>query len=370
MKKRTFGLLLLATMLFLACGNREQGDESRTEESPRFPVLEEVYMTERNEEDNVDSPAIWHSEGGEHWIIVTCKSTDRLLVHDALTGELVRAVGVSGSGPGQFSRPNGIAVVDDLAIVVERDNHRLQVFRLPEWTVLGSFGETDLVKPYGIALRRDGDRYMLYVTDNYEMPDESIPPPDQLGERVKVFHMTVDEGTVSGSLLHTFGDTKGDGVLHLVESICVDTVHNRVLIADEYNKYNNIKIYDLDGDFTGNILGGGVFKYEPEGVVLYPCPDGNGYYICTDQDMADNTFHIFDRVTLAHVGAFQAAVTANTDGIAITQRSFAGYDEGMFVAVHNDGNVGTFDWRAIADALALKYRCPDETEQAPDEPAP
>ncbi|MBR9977505.1 MAG: phytase precursor [Bacteroidetes bacterium] len=370
MKKRTLGLLLLATVLFVACGGREQGDDSRTEESPRFPVVEEVYMTERNEEDNVDSPAIWHGEAGDHWIIVTCKSTDRLLVHDAVTGELVRAVGVSGSGPGQFSRPNGIAVVDDLAIVVERDNHRLQVFRLPEWTVLGSFGETDLVKPYGIALRRDAATYILYVTDNYEMPDGSIPPPGQLGERVKVFQLSVEENTVTGSLLHAFGATTGNGVLQLVESICVDTLHNRLLIADEYNKNNDIKIYDLDGAFTGEILGSDVFRYEPEGVVLFTCPDGSGYYICTDQDMADNTFHIFDRVTLAHIGAFQAAVTANTDGIAITQRSFAGFDEGIFVAVHNDGNVGTFDWRTIADALALKHRCIDETDSIADDLTP
>jgi 3-phytase len=367
MNTSSIGTFLFLLLLLAGCGGQKQGDGADAEAVSGIPVFAEAYLTDRNEADNVDSPAIWHGPNGEHWIIATCKATDRLLVHDAATGRLVRHVGVSGSGPGQFSRPNGIAVVDDLAIIVERDNHRLQVFRLPSWTVLGSFGGNDLIKPYGIALRRDSSAYVLYVTDNYETADENIPPDAELGRRVKMFRMTVGEKSVTGELMGAFGATEGDGVLRVVESICVDTVHNRLLVADEDNSARDIKIYDLAGTFTGTVIGGGIFLYEPEGIVLYECPDGEGYYLCTDQDMADNTFHVFDRKSLKHVGSFKGAITANTDGIALTQRGVGDFLEGIFVAVHNDGNLGTFDWRPIAERLELRHRCPDltDTDAAP-----
>ena len=359
MKKHSIALLLLLPLLAGGCGGREQGRTEKPDTAGDVPVFTELYLTERNEADNVDSPAIWHGANGEHWIIATCKSTDRLLVHEAVTGALVREIGVSGSGPGQFERPNGIAVVDDLAIVVERDNHRLQVFRLPAWTVLGSFGADDLVKPYGLAVRRDSSAYLLYVTDNYETAEETVPPDAELGRRVKLFRMTVGEKAVTGTLLTAFGATEGDGVLHVVESIAVDTARNRLLIADEDPAANDIKVYDLDGRFTGEIMGKGLFRYQPEGIVLSGCPDGSGYYVCTDQDMADNTFLVFDRETMKHVASFKGKITANTDGIALTQTPVGPHAEGLFVAVHNDGNIGAFDWGAIAETLGLKHRCPE-----------
>jgi 3-phytase len=356
MKFPTTLTLLLLAVLLAGCGGEKRGDTTDTASGGDVPVFDELYLTERNEADNVDSPALWHGPNGEHWIIATCKATDRLLVHDAATGKLVRHVGVSGSGPGQLDRPNGIAVVDDLAIVVERDNHRLQVFRLPAWTVLGSFGAEDLIKPYGIAVRRDSSAYVLYVTDNYETPEETVPPDAELGRRVKVFRMTVAERSVRGELLAAFGATEGDGVLHVVESIAVDTAHGRLLIADEDASANDIKVYDLDGSFTGTVIGRGLFRYQPEGIVVYDTDGGAGYYVCTDQDMADNTFHVFDRETLAHAGAFKGTVTANTDGIALSRVPVGDYAEGLFIAVHDDGNIAAYDWRTIAERLTLTHR--------------
>ena len=54
-------------------------------------------------------------------------------------------MGSSGNAPGQLSRPNGIATVDDKYVfVVERDNHRVQMFALPDFQPLLAFAETDL----------------------------------------------------------------------------------------------------------------------------------------------------------------------------------------------------------------------------------
>ncbi|HET6616468.1 MAG TPA: phytase, partial [Gemmatimonadota bacterium] len=110
-------------------------------------VLEEVFLTERDTVDDVDSPAIWHGPAGQHWILTTAKATDVVLVNDAATGEAIRRLGGTGSGPGQLDRPNGIAVVGNTLFVVERDNARLQAFSLPELASLGTFGQAELRRP-------------------------------------------------------------------------------------------------------------------------------------------------------------------------------------------------------------------------------
>src|SRR5690606_1261336 len=91
-----------------------------------IPVLEEAFLSTMTPADNIDSLASWTSPDGAVLVFGTAKATDRLVVYDGATGETLREVGASGTGDGQFRRPNGVAVVDDLLFVVERDNHRVQ----------------------------------------------------------------------------------------------------------------------------------------------------------------------------------------------------------------------------------------------------
>lgn len=348
-------LVFYAVLLAVGCGQKQPDPAEKPPAAPvERAVVKEAWESVRNEADNVDSPAFWRSPDGMHILIATAKATDRLLIYDAASGSLLRTVGSSGSGKGQLKRPNGIATVDDLAIVVERDNHRVQVFRLPDWTSLGFFGGNALVKPYGVAITRDGADYLLYITDNYETADEMVPPPAELGARVKQFRLTVKADKAEGRLVRSFGATSGDGVLHVVESICADTVHNILLIADEDARENDIKIYDFDGGYTGRTVGKGLFKSQPEGIVLYECPDGGGYWIMTDQGKSSNTFLVFDRESFDFLGSFTGAVTLNTDGIALTQMGFGTFPSGSFFAVHDDGNVAAFNWADVATALKLE----------------
>jgi 3-phytase len=258
-----------------------------------------------------------------------------------------------------MERPNGVAVIDDLALVVERDNHRVQVFRLPSFESLGVFGDSLLRKPYGIAVYPSAEpgAYVAYVTDNYEIVEDSVPPDSLLGERVRQFRVAVSGGRTSAELMATFGDTSGPGVLKVVESIAADVPNNRLLIAEELETASHIKVYTLDGKFTGQIIDSGLFPNQAEGIILYACGDTAGYWITTDQGMESNTFHVFDRQTLEHVGSFQGEQTLNTDGIALTQRGFGRFPSGAFYAVHNDGNVAAFSWEAIAEALELRKDC-------------
>lgn len=321
-------------------------------------LVEEVFETERDTLDDVDSPTVWHGDEGQHWVLTTAKATDVIIVNDAVTGAEVRRIGGTGSGPGQLERPNGVTAIDDLLLVVERDNARLQAFSLPGLESLGTFGEEQLRRPYGIAAYQDDQgRIELYVTDNYELVEDEIPPDSALGERVEQFRAWLEDGELRHEHVRTFGDTTGAGVLRKVETIGVDADNNRVVIAEELEPDSHWKVYGLDGRFSGQVFGRGYFPHEAEGLALYACPDGGGYWVGTDQDEETNTFHVFDRSTLEHLGAFSGGTTRNTDGVALTQAGFGPFPAGAFYAVHNDGNIAAFSWAEIAEELGLRSDC-------------
>jgi len=362
-KSCSFWSIIFSAMLLLftqvACSQKDASEEA-PEQKQRMPAykhvkLKETFLTQRNEKDNVDSPAIWNHSESENWIIATAKETDALLVNDAATGKFIKRIGQSGDKPGEFKRPNGIVVINDLALIVERDNHRVQIMQLPDFKPLELLGADKLKRPYGMTVfATEPNQYELYVTDNYETADEQVPPASQLGERIHHYQFRIENGKVEYKLIGLFGDTTGAGVLKTVESIYADPINNTLLISDEHDSQHNLKVYTLDGKFTGKIIGDELFAEEPEGIALYACEDSTGYWIATDQSDTANTFHIFDRKTFKHLGAFSGEVTANTDGVVLTQYGFGPFKSGAFYAVHDDGNVGAISWQTIADSLGLR----------------
>ena len=208
--------------------------------------------------------------------------------------------------------------------------------------------------PYGLTVLPDSTGgYQLYVTDNYEQAKDVIPPDSLLGERVRQYRFSIQNDTLQATLVRSIGDTAGKGVLHVVESILADPAYNRLLIAEEDEPGSHVKVYTLDGSYTGQQFNTTYFPHQAEGLALYTCDGKAGYWIATDQGTDTNTFHLFDRVTLDHVGAFTGAQTRNTDGIALTQQGFGPFPQGAFYAVHDDGNVAAFAWDRIASALGL-----------------
>jgi 3-phytase len=318
--------------------------------SSDYVVIKEAFVTRGDKADNIDSVAVWHGKQGQHWLIVTAKSTDKLCIYDAATGDAIKTIGSSGTGPQQFKRPNGIAVQDDLLFVVERDNKRLQILHLPTMQLCG-LTHGDLQRPYGVAVVQIMPRlYHVYITDNPGDKKQNTPK--------KVYQYRVERAAsgCSITLERIFGDNDGPGALWKVESIAADPAYNRLYIADEHKEHKNIKIYTMDGQFTGQTIGDGEIQHEPEGIALYASDDLEGYIVATDQDHDANTFLIYDRATLAHKGAFRGAVVRNTDGIAITPRAFGPFAYGALYAVHDDGGIGAFDWATIVEQAVQRDR--------------
>ena len=115
--------------------------------------------------------------------------------------------------------------------------------------------------------------------------------------------------------------------------------------------------YTLAGDFSGQIISSQYFPNQAEGIALFACTDGTGYWIATDQADYVSTFHLFDRRTLDPLGTFRGKTVRNTDGIALSQKPFGAFTAGAFFAVHDDGNVAAFQWRDIASSLDLMEAC-------------
>lgn len=343
---------LLVIVLVVACGPAPDST------AKGIPTIREAWVSRIDTLDNVDGPAIWFSADGPR-IIASAKATDVLILQDATTGAELRRVAGSGPADGQLERPNGVLVLgDSLLLVVERDNHRVQVFALPSFQSLGSFGATDLVKPYGLtAYEAQPGRWRVYVTDNYETQQETVPPLSELGRRVKWYDMAIVSGRVSSTLGGMFGDTTAAGAIRITESIMVDPIMGRLMIAEEDETDTQIKEYTLEGRFTGRTFGKGIFTQQAEGIALWSCPDSTGYWVTTDQGNPVNTFHLFDRQTLAHVGAFRGAVTNTTDGVVLTQRAVGQADAGMFFAAHADAAISAMTWRAVAQATGARASC-------------
>lgn len=363
---------IVATCLMLAgCGERTAVDREpdtrvavtpdapSTPDTRDIPVIQEVLLTPMTPSDNIDSPASWTTVDGQRWLIATAKATDRLVVYDGQTGAHLRNVGATGKGAGQFKRPNGIAVVDDLVFVVERDNHRVQVLSLPAFKHVQTFAAEQLQKPYGLWINKAGNGYQVYVTDAYMAGEDAqgediLPPLDQLDKRVWRFDIERQGDALVAKTIGSFGDATADGALRVVESIWGDPANDRLLIAEEDETYaNELKVYDLAGKYAGKTIGRGVFKAQSEGIMLKTCGDGSGWWLTTEQGKGRTVFHLFDRRTLAHTGAVTGAQVANTDGIWLDASTSERFPEGVLYAVHDDQGVVAFDWRDIAKALSL-----------------
>lgn len=335
----------------------EQGNEPLFARA-RVPhvVVTEAFLTPASPADNLDSPAAWRAPDGRRWVVATAKGTHQLVVFDGDSGARLRAVGGKGTGLGELDRPNGGSIVDDLLFVVERDNHRVQLFSLPTFEPLAVFGAEQLRQPYGLWVRRQGAGYEVIVSDNYMSPgNDDVPPPlAELGQRFQRFAVARQGDAWQARSMGGFGDTSAQGAVRIAESVYGDVANDRLLIAEEDVAVGTqLREYGLDGRYRGRNIGAGLFQAQAEGLALLQCADGSGYWIATDQFKDRSVFHVFDRRSLEHVGAFVGRVTANTDGVWLDPRGDARFPGGVFYALHDDQAVAAFDWRDVSRALRL-----------------
>ena len=370
----SYRLLPLAIALSLAaCATAPVADREpdETDADPMladagiaYTTVAEAFVTALTPADNIDSPAAWRAPDGTTWLLATAKEGERLVIYDGDSGATLRTHGSAGNSAGQFRRANGIFVSGNFVFVVERDNRRVQVLELPSLRTLGMFGDAELVQPYGLWLQPQGEgRFDLLVTDAYmagedAKGDDITPPLAQLDHRVHRYAVGIDANGASARHVGAFGDTTEAGAIRIPESLWGDPAHDRLLIAEEDTVTGTaVREYDIAGKFRGRTIGLGTFKAQAEGIALWSCPNGSGYWLATDQFKDHSLFHVYDRVSLEHLGAFAGNTVSNTDGVWLQQAATTRFPDGVFYAVHDDQAVGAFDWRDIAGKLGLRTNC-------------
>lgn len=361
----------LAAALLAACAATAPPRQAPPTPTPATPpaarapqplLVTERYASVDSPYDELDSLASWTTEDGRTWLIASAKSSHRLVVFDADSGERLRTVGGEGDGDGQFQRPNGVAVHGDHLFVVERDNRRVQVLSLPGFEVVGTFGGDQLRSPYGLWLTEtEPGELEVYITDSFMYGErfDEVPPFAELDQRVRRYRVQFDpDGHLVARYAGAFGDTDEDSALRMVESIAGDPANDRLLIADEDRRHEStLREYSFSGRYTGRSLPQDSFGAEAEGVALWSCPDGGGYWIAVDQLAPLTVFHLFDRVSLASRGSFHGALTARTDGVTLHAAATPSFPGGALFAVHDDQAITAFDLRDVARALDLPPGC-------------
>ena len=337
-------------------------DLARHVATPEARLIPETFVSAETAGEELDSLATWPTEDGRTWLIASAKTSHRLLVLDGDSGALLRTFGEPGKGVGQFRRPNGVAVHGDLLFVVERDNHRVQVFTLPDFVPAGVFGGEQLRSPYGLWVDEVApDELDVYVTDSFMYGErfDVVPPFAELDQRVRRFRVALPEGRpLLARYTGSFGDTEPDTALRMVESIAGDPATRRLLVADEDRRHlSTLREYTFDGRYTGRRLPEASFGAEAEGIALWQCQGDSGYWIAVDQLAPRAVFHLFDRNTLKPAGSFRGEVTAYTDGIALHAATTAAFPTGALFAVHDDKAVAAFDLQEVARILNLSGDC-------------
>lgn len=355
-------LAALTTLLFAMTACVARGPQEGGAPRPAPKLVTETYVSPEAPSEEFDSLATWQHPDGTTWLIATAKSSHRLVIFDADTGEHLRGVGGKGTALGQFMRPNGIAVLGNRLFVAERDNRRVQGFSLPDFRPLGSFGQAELRSPYGLWLNpADRDSIDVYVTDNFmEGPRyEVVPPLEQLDQRVRRYRLRFDAtGALVAEALGSFGDTGEATALRIVESLAGDARRRTLLIADEdTRRESTLREYRQNGSATGRSVPQASFEAEAEGVALWACGRTRGYWVAVDQLQALTVFRLFDRTSLAARGSFTGATVAATDGISLRTASTRRFPNGALFAVHRDKSVAAFDLRDIVSALKLDRSC-------------
>jgi len=363
--------LLLTLFLSLAASMGAQ-PQQLPQDAEALPSIPEVWRSAdyRKEKAELDSMALWRSpDGADAWLFVTGKKSHTVEIIDGHTGRHLRTLGKKGSGQGEFRRPNGIAVADDLLFVVERGNRRLQVFRLPSLDPVLQFGEELLINPYGLTVFRDPQvtasaAYHVYITDQQEFDPKALHlaavMQGAMAQRVK--HLVVSENGTALTVEHrsTFGDIDGPGALFEVETIMADPEEKTLWICDEKSKA--IRIYDLDGKFTGRSVGEGIIVGDPEGLALYrdaSLPEG-GVWVLSDQRDEVTVLRLFSRrsghLLVSALGRSAAPgvddpVLAMTDGLWLAQESLGtSFHQGALFCAHLDKQVSAY---SFGDLLKL-----------------
>jgi len=338
--------------------------------------------------ENTDSLAPFRATDGTVFVAATSKWGKRIDLFDAKNGNYARSITHE-----TLVRPNGIAAASlpvqssksrtkrgdaerdsstvpstkgdaqitaksslQLLLVVDRDAPGLFIFDANSGALLAN-DRGDMKNPYGIATTPEDDALLIFVTDVSRPPTEMVTRYRLIAQAQNDSSRAAtasDDGVLDTTLLleqlGTFGDTNV-GRIGTPESIVIDPARKRIYLCDEDRDARNVKVYDLEGNFTGTTFGDGIINGDPEGIVIVSDNDAGDFILVTDQTRRITAWHAFDAASLNFITSFTGAPRiANTDGICIFEGAISRFKSGGLFAVHDDADVRAYE---LADVIRM-----------------
>lgn len=273
-----------------------------------------------------------------------------------------------------LDRPNNVDVeygfslggkVMDLAVVTEREQHRLRVFGIPPDggplvdlapagipVLEGQTGNAAV--PMGIALyRRPSDEAIFAIV---------APKTGDRDDYLWQYRLQDDgAGGVRGVLARRFGAFSGRGFLpgqgSEIEAVAVDDARGHVYYSDERH---GIRKYYADPDHpqAGKVLavfGTEGYQGDREGLAIYTGGQA-GYIVSSDQIRGGSRLMVYSRDDANGTHALLQAIPTMsdaTDGLEVVSRPLPGFPEGLLVMMNSRGrNFLLYDWSAVSARLS------------------
>ena len=318
--------------------------------------------------DDADDPAIWVNPADHARSLIL--GTNKVAAPDGA----LYVFGVDGSVKQvvkPLDRPNnvdieyGLATPSgpvDIAVVTERLQHRLRVYRITDTglapldaggipVLAGQIDEAAM--PMGIALyRRPRDGAIF-----------AIVAPKTGGKDGYLWQYRLsfdaDAGAVRATFVRRFGTFSGSGE---IESVAVDDALGYAYYSDEEFAIRKWAADPDDRNATYELatFGKGAFTLQREGIAIVSKADGTGFIVCTDQIPGGSVLRVYRREGQpgqphVHDPAVATLVTTadTTDGIDATVSTLGDrFPEGLLVMMNSVGrNYQFYDLRAMLHEL-------------------
>jgi 3-phytase len=319
--------------------------------------------------DDADDPAVWvnSADPSRSLILGTNKvaAPGGALYVFSLDGGVKQVVA-------PLDRPNNVDVEYglqstggpvDIAVVTERFQHRLRVFRVTESGVEPLDGERGIAVMEGEA----GEARMPMGVALYKRPRDGAifaivaPKTGPTTGYMWQYRLETDakSGLVSGTFVRRFGNFSGTGE---IEAVAVDDPLGYVYYADE--EYALHKWHaDPDHPDAARELAAFArdrFKGQREGIGIFTRSDGSGYIVTSDQIEGASELHIYPREGLPgkpHEHDPPVAVLStpadSTDGVDIETKGLGDdFAQGLLVMMNSrDRNFQLYSWDAVAKGI-------------------
>ncbi len=323
--------------------------DSRSNEDPVKPVV----ITEPVRYDSED-PAIWinRENPAQSLVLATDKHKNGSVYVFDLEGKAVPEKTVSG-----IARPNNVDIgygfvlngePVDIAVVTERLENRIRIFRLPDMTVIDNggipvFEGEEQNAPMGIALyRRPSDGTMYVIVSRKQGPAD--------GTYLWQYRLEDSgEGHVTAQKVRAFGKWSG---YQEIEAVAVDNELGYVYYSDEgagVRKYHaDPNAQNADEELALFATNG--FAEDHEGIAICKTGHTDGYIIVSDQ--AAGKLRLYPRNDSSHQHELIKVVKTSaieTDGIeTAASLVLPDYPSGILVAMSDDK---TYHYYSLQDII-------------------